>query len=51
MNSLFKNKIMSATEKSKAASFNAVSYISKNTTHEFQTWRRTLYELAPLLSK
>jgi enterochelin esterase-like enzyme len=28
---------------------NAVSYISENTRHEFQTWRRSLYELAPLL--
>jgi enterochelin esterase-like enzyme len=33
------------------AGFNAVSYISENTRHEFQTWRRSLYELAPLLFK
>ncbi len=31
------------------AGFNAVSYISEGTAHEFQTWRRSLYELAPLL--
>lgn len=31
------------------AGFNAVSYISEGTAHEFQTWRRSLYQLAPLL--
>ena len=31
------------------AGINAVSYISENTRHEFQTWRRSLRELAPLL--
>ena len=35
----------------KQAGFNAVSYISENTAHEFQTWRRSLHELAPLLFK
>jgi enterochelin esterase-like enzyme len=35
----------------KAAGFNAVSYISENTAHEFLTWRRSLYQLAPLLFK
>jgi enterochelin esterase-like enzyme len=29
--------------------FNAVSYISEGTAHEFHTWRRSLNELAPLL--
>ena len=33
----------------KEAGFNAVSYISENTAHEFLTWRRSLRELAPLL--
>jgi enterochelin esterase-like enzyme len=33
----------------KDAGINAVSYVSENTRHEFQTWRRSLYELAPLL--
>jgi enterochelin esterase-like enzyme len=33
----------------KAAGFNAVSYVSENTAHEFLTWRRSLHELAPLL--
>jgi len=33
------------------AGFNAVSYVSENTRHEFQTWRRSLAELAPLLFK
>ena len=35
----------------KAAGFSAVSYVSENTRHEFQTWRRSLHELAPLLFK
>ncbi len=35
----------------KAAGFNAVSYVSPNTGHEFQTWRRSLLQLAPILFK
>ncbi len=35
----------------KAAGINAVSYISEGTAHEFQTWRRSLYQMAPLLFK
>lgn len=35
----------------KEAGFNAVSYVSEGTGHEFQTWRRSLHELAPLLFK
>ncbi len=35
----------------KGAGINAVSYVSENTRHEFQTWRRSLHELAPLLFK
>jgi predicted alpha/beta superfamily hydrolase len=35
----------------KEAGYNAVSYVSPNTRHEFQTWRRSLHELAPLLFK
>ena len=31
------------------AGIHAVSYISEGTAHEFHTWRRSLYELAPLL--
>ncbi len=41
--------IKSATEALKGAGFNAVSYISEGTAHEFQSWRRALYQLAPLL--
>lgn len=33
----------------KTAGFNAVSYVSENTAHEFLTWRRSLRELAPML--
>lgn len=35
----------------KAAGYNAVSYVSEGTAHEFLTWRRSLRELAPLLFK
>ncbi|MEO7213841.1 alpha/beta hydrolase-fold protein [Mucilaginibacter sp.] len=35
----------------KDAGFNAVSFVSENTAHEFLTWRRSLHELAPLLFK
>ena len=35
----------------KEAGFNAVSFVSENTRHEFQTWRRSLLELAQLLFK
>lgn len=43
--------VKSAAAALKDAGFNAVSYISEGTAHEFQTWRRSLYELAPLLFK
>ena len=33
----------------KDAGYNAVSFVSNNTAHEFLTWRRSLKELAPLL--
>ncbi len=35
----------------KEGGFNAVSYISKGTAHEFHTWRRSLYQFAQLLFK
>jgi enterochelin esterase-like enzyme len=35
----------------KEAGINAVSFVSENTRHEFQTWRRNLKELALLLFK
>lgn len=35
----------------KEAGFNAVSYVSEGTAHEFQTWRRSLYQLVPMLFK
>lgn len=43
--------VKSATATLKEAGFNAVSYISENTAHEFLTWRRSLHELAPMLFK
>jgi len=44
-------RIKEATAALKEADFNVVSYISEGTAHEFQTWRRSLHELAPLLFK
>ncbi|RKR09024.1 enterochelin esterase-like enzyme [Flavobacterium sp. 90] len=35
----------------KDAGYNAVSYVSENTGHEFLTWRRSFKEMAPLLFK
>lgn len=41
--------VTKAADSLKAAGFNAVSYVSQGTRHEFQTWRRSLYVMAPLL--
>jgi enterochelin esterase-like enzyme len=40
-----------AADALKKAGINAVSYISPLTAHEWQSWRRSLYEFAPLLFK
>ena len=41
--------ILNAVEDLKAAGYNAVGYVSEGTAHEFQAWRRSLYQIAPLL--
>ena len=43
--------IRSSVDALRKAGFNAVGYVSEGTAHEFLTWRRSLYELAPLLFK
>jgi len=35
----------------KAAGYNVATYVSPGTAHEFQTWRRSLYQMGPLLFK
>ncbi len=35
----------------KAAGYKVATYVSPGTAHEFQTWRRSLYQMAPLLFK
>ena len=45
------DRIMQAAEALKAAGFNAKGYVSPGTGHEFQTWRRSLLEMAPMLFK
>lgn len=45
------NGIKKAADNLKGAGYNVVSYVSENTAHEFLTWRRSLYQLAPLLFK
>lgn len=45
------DRINEATKVLKDAGYNAVSYISEGTAHEFLTWRRALYTMAPLLFK
>ena len=39
------------TEKLKEAGMNAHFYVSPQTAHEWQSWRRSLYQFAPLLFK
>ena len=41
--------VKNAADALNAAGFKAVSYVSEGTAHEFQTWRRSLYQMAPLL--
>lgn len=43
--------VRNATAALKEAGYNAAAYISEGTGHEFQTWRRSLQALAPLLFK
>ena len=45
------DQIMKAAEALQAAGFNAKGYVSPGTGHEFQTWRRSLLEMAPMLFK
>ena len=40
-----------AAENLKALGFNAHSYVSPETAHEWQTWRRSLYQFAQLIFK
>lgn len=35
----------------KATGYKVATYVSQGTAHEFQSWRRSLYEMAPLLFK
>jgi enterochelin esterase-like enzyme len=35
----------------KAAGYNVTTYVSPGTAHEFQSWRRSLYQMGPLLFK
>ena len=45
------DRVKNAVVALKDSGFNAVSFVSENTAHEFLTWRRSLYQLAPLLFK
>lgn len=47
----FPDGVNKAAADLQAAGFNAVSYVSEGTAHEFLTWRRSLREMAPLLFK
>ncbi|ASB48758.1 alpha/beta hydrolase-fold protein [Alkalitalea saponilacus] len=42
-------RIATAVKTLKENGYNAVSYVSEGTAHEFHTWRRSLHQLAPLL--
>ena len=39
----------SGSDQLKAAGINTAMYVSEGTAHEWQTWRRSLREFAPLL--
>jgi len=41
--------VKASYEQLKAAGINTVMYVSPDTAHEWQTWRRSLHEFAPLL--
>ncbi|KEO73774.1 alpha/beta hydrolase [Anditalea andensis] len=43
------DRVIQAGKKLQDAGINAVTYVSDKTAHEFLTWRRSLYQLAPLL--
>jgi enterochelin esterase-like enzyme len=42
-------RVKQAADALKQAGYNAVSFVSEKTAHEFLTWRRSLYQLALLL--
>jgi enterochelin esterase family protein len=44
-------RIQAVAEEWNKAGIKGVSYISPETAHEWQSWRRSLYEFAPLLFK
>ena len=43
--------VTKAAEDLKAAGYNAMSYVSEGTAHEFLTWRRCLYQMVQKLFK
>ncbi|HOO84570.1 MAG TPA: alpha/beta hydrolase-fold protein, partial [Prolixibacteraceae bacterium] len=43
--------VKNAVSELKNAGYNAVSYISEGTAHEFHTWRRSLHQMAQLIFK
>ena len=43
--------VMKAAENLKALGYNAHGYVSPETAHEWQTWRRSLYQFAQLIFK
>jgi enterochelin esterase-like enzyme len=45
------NGLPKVEEDLKKAGYNVTTYVSQGTAHEFQSWRRSLRELAPLLFK
>ena len=45
------DRVRESVEALKQAGYDATSYVSPGTAHEFLTWRRSLKEMAPLLFK
>lgn len=42
-------RVIENVEQLKAAGINAVSYVSPDTAHEWQTWRRSFHQFSPLI--
>ena len=45
------DQIRNAAKALQDAGYNAMGYVSEGTAHEFLTWRRCLYQMAPMLFK
>ena len=45
----YPDRILKNVSELKDLGFNAAAYVSPDTAHEWQTWRRSLYQFLPLI--